>query len=169
MTITSYAQNFEDVILWRALGDAEHGVYIDVGAQDPVVDSVSRAFHEQGWRGIHIEPTPHYAELLRQQRPSDLIVQAALSNEPSPHTLLETSQANAARLEQEIVRARALAQVLQTAGECARNGFESDLRGLQDEHALAIGEVTQKMHACWLRRPRIRNRSGAGGAMSRKR
>jgi hypothetical protein len=32
MGIVSYAQNFEDVILWRALGAIERGVYIDVGA-----------------------------------------------------------------------------------------------------------------------------------------
>ena len=34
--LTSYAQNFEDVILWRALKQVKEGFYIDVGAQDPV-------------------------------------------------------------------------------------------------------------------------------------
>ena len=48
----SYAQNFEDVMLWRALKHVERGFYIDIGAQDPVVDSVSLAFYEQGWRGV---------------------------------------------------------------------------------------------------------------------
>lgn len=80
MSITSYAQNFEDVMLWRALGHIEGGTYIDVGAQDPVIDSVSLAFHEHGWHGIHVEPTPHYAELLRQQRPGDTVIQAAVGN-----------------------------------------------------------------------------------------
>ena len=41
MTFISYAQNFEDVMLWRALKHVEKGFYVDVGAQDPVVDSVS--------------------------------------------------------------------------------------------------------------------------------
>jgi FkbM family methyltransferase len=36
------------------------------------------AFHEHGWRGIHVEPTPHYAELLRQQRPGDTVIQVAV-------------------------------------------------------------------------------------------
>ena len=53
----SYAQNFEDVILWRALKHVENGFYIDIGAQDPVIDSVSRGFYEKGWRGLHVEPT----------------------------------------------------------------------------------------------------------------
>ncbi len=59
MTFISYAQNFEDVMLWRALKHVENGFYVDVGAQDPVVDSVSLAFYEHGWRGVHIEPTPY--------------------------------------------------------------------------------------------------------------
>lgn len=54
------------------------GFYIDIGAQDPIVDSVSKVFYEHGWRGIHVEPTPHYAELLRQQRPNDVVIQAAV-------------------------------------------------------------------------------------------
>jgi hypothetical protein len=40
----SYAQNFEDVMLWRAFRDVEQGFYVDLGAQDPLVDSVSLAF-----------------------------------------------------------------------------------------------------------------------------
>ena len=46
MNFVSYAQNFEDVLLWRALRDIEHGFYVDVGAQDPVTDSVSLSFYE---------------------------------------------------------------------------------------------------------------------------
>jgi FkbM family methyltransferase len=81
MTFTSYAQNFEDVMLWRALSHIERGFYIDIGAQDPIVDSVSLAFHEHGWHGVHVEPTSHYAELLKQQRPGDIVIQAAVGND----------------------------------------------------------------------------------------
>lgn len=89
MSIISYAQNFEDVMLWRALAHIEQGRYIDIGAQDPVIDSVSLAFHEHGWRGIHVEPTPHYAELLRQQRPGDIVIQAAVCNGPAALNFFE--------------------------------------------------------------------------------
>lgn len=82
MTITSYAQNFEDVILWRALGHIPNGTYVDVGAQHPVVDSVSKAFYEHGWRGVHIEPVPAYAALLREDRPDETVLQLALSDRP---------------------------------------------------------------------------------------
>jgi len=80
MTFTSYAQNFEDVMLWRALKHVQHGYYIDVGAQHPVVHSISKAFYENGWRGIHIEPVPQYATLLRQDRPDETVLQIALSD-----------------------------------------------------------------------------------------
>lgn len=77
---TSYAQNFEDVILWRALKQVEHGFYVDIGAQDPIDDSVSRAFYENGWRGLHVEPTATYAAKLRENRPDEEVVEAAIGN-----------------------------------------------------------------------------------------
>ncbi|MDB5907148.1 MAG: FkbM family methyltransferase [Massilia sp.] len=78
MSLTSYAQNFEDVMLWRALGHVEAGAYVDVGAQHPVIDSVSKAFYEHGWRGTHIEPVPEFADLLRRDRPDETVLQVAL-------------------------------------------------------------------------------------------
>ena len=83
MSIVSYAQNFEDVMLWRALSHIEQGFYIDIGAQDPLTDSVSLAFYERGWRGIHVEPIPLYAEALRQARPGDTVIQAAVGSGPA--------------------------------------------------------------------------------------
>ena len=80
MSFVSYAQNFEDVMLWRALKHVENGFYIDVGAQDPVIDSVSMGFYEQGWRGCHIEPTRQYSEKLRRARPDELVYQFAVGN-----------------------------------------------------------------------------------------
>jgi len=80
MIFVSYAQNLEDVMLWRALKHIEKGFYVDVGAQHPIIDSVSKAFYERGWRGIHIEPVPQYAELLRKDRPDETVLQVALAD-----------------------------------------------------------------------------------------
>ena len=68
-------------MLWRALSHVEEGFYIDVGAQHPVHDSVSKAFYEKGWRGIHVEATHAYADLLRRDRPDETVIEAALSNQ----------------------------------------------------------------------------------------
>jgi FkbM family methyltransferase len=80
MVFLSYAQNFEDVMLWRALGHITEGVYVDIGAQHPRIDSVSRAFYEHGWRGVHVEPVPAFATLLRQDRPDESVLQLALGD-----------------------------------------------------------------------------------------
>lgn len=85
----SYAQNFEDVILWRALKHVEQGAYIDIGAQDPIIDSVSRGFYEKGWRGLHVEPTATYAQKLRDNRPDEEVVQAAIGNGRKEITFFE--------------------------------------------------------------------------------
>lgn len=78
MTLTSNAQNFEDVLLWRALKDVPSGFYIDIGANDPLIDSVSVAFYDRGWRGVHVEPIARYAEMLRNARPDELVIEAAI-------------------------------------------------------------------------------------------
>jgi FkbM family methyltransferase len=76
--LISHAQNFEDVILWRALKHVERGFYVDIGAQDPVKDSVSLFFYETGWRGVHVEPSPHFAAKLRAARPDEEVIGAVV-------------------------------------------------------------------------------------------
>ena len=80
MTFISYAQNFEDVILWRALKHIENGFYIDAGAWSPDEDSITRAFYERGWRGINIEPNPAWIDKLRERRPEDINLPYALGD-----------------------------------------------------------------------------------------
>lgn len=91
MTFISHAQNFEDVILWRVLGHVQNGHYIDVGAQDPVADSVSLSFYEMGWRGVHIEPSLQYANELRLARPDETVLQVALGRQAGVLEFFEIS------------------------------------------------------------------------------
>jgi FkbM family methyltransferase len=75
----SYAQNQEDVLLARALyPDDRTGFWVDVGAGDPVVDSVTAAFSERGWRGVNVEPLPREHERLCAARPADTNLRVAL-------------------------------------------------------------------------------------------
>jgi len=89
MSVTSYAQNFEDVILLRALRHIERGFYIDVGAQDPIKYSVTKTFYELGWRGINIEPVSHWFRLLEQDRVHDTNLNVAVSDTPGSLRLYE--------------------------------------------------------------------------------
>lgn len=72
MPFVSFAQNYEDVMLWRALGHVEAGFYVDVGAFSPDADSVTRAFYERGWRGVNIEPLPQRLAELEARRARDV-------------------------------------------------------------------------------------------------
>jgi FkbM family methyltransferase len=79
MAFLSYAQNFEDVMLWRALSTVRDGFYIDVGAGDPDTNNVTRAFYERGWRGVNIEPDPARFDALIRRRDRDINLPIALA------------------------------------------------------------------------------------------
>jgi FkbM family methyltransferase len=78
----TYAQNFEDVMLWRALHDVPGGFYIDVGAADPEEDSVTRVFYDHGWHGVNIEPSPDHFAGLAAARPRDINLSCLVGAEP---------------------------------------------------------------------------------------
>jgi FkbM family methyltransferase len=86
MPFVSYAQNSEDVVLWRALRDIGTGFYVDVGAGDPKEDSVTYAFYERGWSGINIEPSDEFFARLAQNRPRDTNLKVAVGREVGPRT-----------------------------------------------------------------------------------
>src|SRR3990167_1087643 len=80
MSFVSYAQNFEDVMLWRALKQVQGGFYIDVGAAWPVEHSVTKAFYDRGWQGINIEPNPQLNQQLQEERRRDISLRVAVSD-----------------------------------------------------------------------------------------
>ena len=89
MTFVSYAQNCEDVILRRVFKHKAAGFYIDVGACWPEVASVTKAFYDNGWRGINIEPHPRSFSMLQEQRPEDINLRIAVSAKAGPAILYE--------------------------------------------------------------------------------
>jgi FkbM family methyltransferase len=91
MAFVSYAQNSEDVMLWRALKHLNTGFYIDIGARDPVNDSVSLAFYEHQWRGVHVEQTEKYSSKLRLARPDEVIEQITIGSGTETLELYEFS------------------------------------------------------------------------------
>jgi FkbM family methyltransferase len=94
MTFISYAQNFEDVLLWRALGHVKDGFYIDVGANDPVDHSVTKAFYDAGWSGINIEPLPQFHQAFLDQRPRDTSLAIAAGAREDSLTLYDIPAVN---------------------------------------------------------------------------
>ena len=66
-------------MLWRALKHVKNGFYIDVGANDPTHDSVTRVFYENGWCGINIEPLLHHHADLVRNRSRDINLRCVIS------------------------------------------------------------------------------------------
>lgn len=146
--ILSHAQNFEDVLLWRALGHVSGGKYIDIGAQDPVIDSVSLAFYSNGWRGVHVEPSHNYAEALRRSRPDEIVIEAAVTWKCTPLTFYEIPNTGISSARPDIaaehrlrgfslrpvtVNTISLHQVFDAAGAGEVHWMKIDVEGLESE------------------------------------
>jgi FkbM family methyltransferase len=78
-TLTTYAQNGEDVVLDRAFAGRCPGFYVDVGAAGPVHHSVTKLFYDRGWRGINVEPLVEKHAELAAERPRDVNLNCAIA------------------------------------------------------------------------------------------
>lgn len=76
----SYAQNLEDIMLYRVFEKMDRGFYIDIGANHPTQDSVTKLFYENGWAGINVEPEEEYFKLLQAERENDININAAITS-----------------------------------------------------------------------------------------
>lgn len=163
MTFVSYAQNFEDVMLWRAVKRFTPGRYVDIGAQDPVVDSVSKAFHDAGWHGVHVEPSSFYAAALRQAFPEDKVIEAAVTAKTGkvsfyevPGGGLSTVRADIAQFHHDHsghdpierqVGGITLAQILNDLGDEPIHWLKIDVEGLEREVLEGWGDSA---HRPWI-------------------
>ena len=107
MPFISYAQNFEDVILHRALKSIKKGFYIDVGANDPVQDSVTKSFYDLGWSGINIEPIDEWFDKIKIARQRDINLKIAAGSEPGEITIYNIPKTGLSTVDQEIANRHA--------------------------------------------------------------
>lgn len=90
MRMISYAQNGEDVLLDRAFPRGLKGFYVDVGAHDPTVYSITRHFYDLGWRGINVEPAEESFELLAKARTRDVNLNVGVADTKGTLTLFKS-------------------------------------------------------------------------------
>lgn len=162
MTFISYAQNQEDVFLFRAFKHLPTGFYVDVGANDPMKDSVTQAFYERTWQGINIDPVPYWHQRLQQKRKRDINLAVAISDRQGqfefyelPETGLSTfslEQAESHRRQGQVVRqvnvkTRTLAEILDQFTLPAIHFLKIDVEGA--EGAVIRGANWQK-HRPWI-------------------
>jgi FkbM family methyltransferase len=78
---SSFAQEGEDVLLWRIIqsSDRSCSCYVDVGSNHPFRMSNSAFFYRMGWSGIAIDPNPDFVPLYKQMRPRDVFVNCGVA------------------------------------------------------------------------------------------
>jgi FkbM family methyltransferase len=77
----SFSQFGEDLGLLHLLGNAAEvgGVYVDVGAYDPIYLSNTYALYRLGWSGLIVDANPAVIDRYRAVRPRDSAVNAFVS------------------------------------------------------------------------------------------
>jgi FkbM family methyltransferase len=80
----SFSHYAEDLIviqlLREKLSKGQHGIYVDVGAFDPILFSNTFLLHLHGWRGLNIDPNEDQINKFRAERPEDVNLVAVVSD-----------------------------------------------------------------------------------------
>lgn len=67
-------------MLARLFQGQQTGFYVDIGAWDPTLHSVTRHFYDMGWSGVNVEPIASHFQRFVVERPRDINIQAAVGS-----------------------------------------------------------------------------------------
>ena len=96
----TYSQILEDFILANVFKDVSDGFYIDVGANEPIIDSVTKHFYINGWHGINIEPLENRFNQLVKDRARDINLRIAVGESEGELELYENDQLTTFKVDQ---------------------------------------------------------------------
>jgi FkbM family methyltransferase len=86
-SVPSYSSEGEDLLTERlfygmlAKPAHEPGVYVDIGAYDPIRASNTNRLYQRGWHGLNIEPNPDQIARFVEFRPRDTTVNIGVAEE----------------------------------------------------------------------------------------
>ena len=146
----------EKELVWKFFGQKRDGVFVEVGANDPVAGSQTWLLEQNGWRGVLVEPQASLCEKLRSARPRSQVFQVACScpgSEGEADLILTEYDGNATLKPQrdshginyvgaERVRITTLDSVLQAAGITRIDFISLDVEGHEIEvmHGFNFGK-----------------------------
>lgn len=78
-TTNSYAQEGEDIVLQKMIGDKRNGFYVEIGAHHPFRYSNTYLFYRKGWKGICIDPLPGIARKFALWRKRDIFLEIGIA------------------------------------------------------------------------------------------
>src|ERR1035438_2756517 len=137
----------EKELVWQFFGQKRDGVFVEVGANDPVAGSQTWLLEQNGWQGVLVEPQASLCEKLRSARPRSQVFQVACSrpgSEGEADLILTEYDGNATLKPQrdshginyvgtERVRITTLDSVLQAAGVSRIDFVSLDVEGHEIE------------------------------------
>ncbi len=68
------------MLIANLIAETTPKAFLDVGANHPVVNSVSYLFSLRGWTGVAVDPNPGFEPLWRAERPRDRFICAGASS-----------------------------------------------------------------------------------------
>jgi FkbM family methyltransferase len=98
----TFSQEGEDRLLERLLEPYPTGLYVDVGAHDPVRFSNTMSLYLRGWSGVVVEPMLEARARFERVRPRDVFVPMAIGTEPGPATFYEFDEPALNTLERDV-------------------------------------------------------------------
>ena len=137
----------EKELVWKFFGRKRDGIFVEVGANDPVAGSQTWLLEQNGWQGVLVEPQAALCEKLRSARPRSRGLQVACSRAGragEADLILTEHDGNATLKPQrdshginyvgaERVRITTLDSVLQTAGISHMDFLSLDVEGHEIE------------------------------------
>ena len=133
--------NNESRLVWEFFQQSLGGVYVEVGANHPVLGNQTWFLEQQGWSGVLIEPNPKLFQLLGEHRPRSRAVQAAVGAKNGEvdlllglddlHSTLAPVLGDPLSGEKVRVPLRTLDSILAEAGVAAVDFLSIDVEGME--------------------------------------
>ncbi len=147
MSVFVSSEAEEKELVWKFFGRKGDGVFVEVGANDPVAGSQSWLLEQNGWRGVLVEPQGACCEKLRAVRKNSQVFQVACSRpdlEGEAELLLAAENGSSALQKQrdthgthfvgvERVKVTTLDKVLREAGISRIDFLSMDVEGHEIE------------------------------------
>jgi FkbM family methyltransferase len=74
-----FSEQGEDILLSQYI-KKKQGFYVDIGAYDPDIGSVTKMFYLKGWSGINIDPNPVSIKNFSKKRKRDININIGVSD-----------------------------------------------------------------------------------------
>jgi FkbM family methyltransferase len=140
-TVTSFSAAGEDCIAlgWlREAGVAPEDIrYLDVGASDPAALSNTMTMYRRGATGVLVEPDAVMAEKLRNRRPHDTIINAAVAFD-------ERREATLIRLQPSVFNTFSEAQAERVVADSAGWDVKLSIVGRVEVKLIPINEIIER-------------------------